>query len=56
MNKNYNYYRISDYARYMNVSYECVRKWIIQNKVKTETIGGTVFVIEPKNEKQNERN
>lgn len=38
-------YRISKYARLMDVSYECVRKWVKAGKVKTQTIGGTVFVV-----------
>lgn len=37
--------RISQYARLKNVSYECVRKWILANKVKTQIIGETTFVV-----------
>lgn len=41
-----NYYRISQYARMKNVSYECVRQWIKAGKVRTEIIGDTKFVVE----------
>lgn len=40
-----NYYRISQYARKMNVSDECVRLWVKTNKVKSVVIGGTIFVV-----------
>lgn len=38
-------YRISKYAKLMNVSYECVRKWIKAGKVKTQVIDNTTFVV-----------
>lgn len=40
-----NLYRISQYARLVGVSDECVRLWVKQGKVKTITISNTIFVI-----------
>ena len=41
-----NYYRISQYARKLNVSDECIRLWVKSKKVKSVVIGGTVFVVD----------
>lgn len=44
------YYRIADYAKEKGVTYECVRKWIKQGKLKTTIISNTTFVVETKTE------
>jgi predicted site-specific integrase-resolvase len=48
------YYRIADYAKEKCVTYECVRKWIKQGKLKTTIISNTTFVVEPKTESKND--
>ena len=49
-----NYYRIADYAKEKGVTYECVRKWIKQGKLKTTIISNTTFVVETKTESKND--
>lgn len=53
-NKENKYYRIADYAKEKGVTYECVRKWIKQGKLKTEIISNTTFVVETKTEINND--